>query len=300
MKLFPIILLLALASTVQTFFAQTAPDTEIFLFKINKKNGALVFSEGKNISGNPGYDNQPAFSSDGKKIFFTSIRGAAKDTNIYSYDLRSGGISPVTNSADNEYTAKPFDENVLTFVREGRNQLMTVFKVDLRTGKETPAFSIKEPVAYYAFNRRGDALVWIRYAFMMHWVNAEKNINRYVADYAQPSVPHLVPGTEKFSFMQRHPDDSLWIKEFDPATEAVRPIVESREGKKDYAWMPDGSILMGGADGRIFRFDPKNQVDPKNQAGWLPAADLKSFGTGEITRLAVSPDGKYLALVGSR
>lgn len=269
-------------------FAQ-APDSEIYLFSIEKIDGKYVFSNAKNISKNAGYDNQPSFSLGGRSILFTSNRRES-NFDIYEYSLAEEKISPLVVSENNEYTAKDLDGKTVTFVREGKDQLMTVMKMSRETKEEISAFSIKEPVAYYAFNAKGEALVWIRYAFMMHFVNAEKSINRYVANYAQPSVPHLIPGTENFSFMQRHPDDSLWIKEFNSETEAVRPIITSKDGKKDYVWMQDGSLLIGSGS-KLYRFDEKKDKD------WVLLADLETFGIKEITRMAVSPDGKFLALV---
>lgn len=273
-------------------FAQ-APNSEIYLFSIEKTDGKYSFSNPKNISDNAGYDNQPPFSLDGKSILFTTNRREG-NFDIYEYQIAEMKISPLVTSEDNEYTAKELDGETITFVREGKtDQTMTVYKMNRETKKETPAFSVKEPIAYYAFNGKGDALVWVRYAFMMHFVNTEKSINRYAANYAQPSVPHLIPGTDKFSFMVRHPDDSLWIKEFDPETEAVRPIITSKDGKKDYAWMPDGSLLVGSGS-KLFRFDEKTD------RAWVEIADLSSFGIKEITRMVVSSDGKYLALVDNR
>ncbi len=289
MKLFTIIFVLMLCGSA--VFTQ-APDSEIYLFSIEKKDGKFLFTNGENISQNAGYDNQPSFSLDSKSVFFTSNR-RENNFDIYAYSLADKKISPVITSAANEYTAKEFDKDTLHFVREGEGQLMTVFKFDRPTKKETPAFKINEPVAYYAFNAKGDALVWVRYAFMMHFVNTEKGINRYIADYAQPSVPHLIPETDNFSFMQRHPDDSLWIKEFNSETKAVRPIITSKDGKKDYAFMPDGSLLIGSGS-KLFRFDEKADKD------WVLLADLVSFGIKDITRMTVSPDGKYLALVDNR
>ena len=287
-----LILFLILLLCGLNIFAQ-APDSEIFLFSIDKTDGKYSFSDAKNISNNAGYDNQPAFSLDGKSILFTTNRREG-NFDIYEYSIADGKTSPLVTSVDNEYTAKQLDAETITFVREGKaDQTMTVYKMSRGTKKEMPAFSVKEPIAYYAFNKRGDALVWIRYAFMMHFVNTEKNINRYVANYAQPSVPHLIPGTKNFSFMVRHPDDSLWIKEFDPETEAIRPIITSKDGKKDYTWLPDGSLLIGSGS-KLFRFDEKTDET------WVEIADLSSFGIKEITRMAVSSDGKYLALVDNR
>lgn len=290
MKLFTLFFSVLILSG-QAFFAQ-APDSEIFLFSIDRKDGKYTFTDSKNITNNKGYDNQPAFSLDSKSILFTSSR-RENNFDIYRYNLSDGKISPITSSEDNEYTAKELDENTITFVREGEDQLMTVFKYDNQTKKETLAFKVKEPIAYYAFNKNGDALVWIRYAFMMHFVNAEKSINKYVANYAQPSVPHLIPNTDNFSFMQRQPDDELWIKEFDPKTQSVRPIVNSKDSKKDYCWMPDGSLLIGSGT-KLFRFDEKADKD------WVLLADLSEFGIKDITRISVSFDGKYLALVSNQ
>ena len=281
----------ALTLSGQVISAQSA-DPEIFLFSVRNESGKYVFSGGKNISSNKGYDNQPSFALDSESVFFTSDRRES-NFDIYRYDLADGGTTAVTATNENEYTAKELDGDTITFVREGENQLMTVIKYDRRSKKETPAFKVKEPIAYYAFNSNGDALVWIRYAFFAHWINTSKSINQYVANYVQPSVPHLIPGTEKFSFMQRHPDDSLWIKEFDPATAAVRPIVQAKAGKKDYCWMADGSLLIGSGT-KIYRFDQETDKS------WVEIADLSSFGIKDITRIAASPDGKHVALVNNQ
>lgn len=291
MKLFTFVFTILLFGG-QVLFAQV-PDSEIFLFSIDKKDGKYLFTKGENITNHKGYDNQPSFSSGSISILFTSNRNG-DNFDIYEYDLADKKIVRIIASENGEYTAKEFDKDTITFVREGKeDQAMTVWKYDRRTKQESPALKNKEPVAYYAFNSKGDAFVWIRYAFMMHWINTEKSINRYVANYAQPSVPHLIPGTDNFSFMQRQTDDELWIKEFAPKTQAVRPIVRSKDEKKDYAWMPDGSLLMGSGS-KLYRFDEKTDKD------WVLAADLSAFGIKDITRLSVSFDGKHMALVNNQ
>lgn len=275
----------------QVIFAQ-APDSEIYLFSIQKEGGKYLFSNGKNITNRKGYDNQPFFSKDSKTIYFTTNR-TGNNFDIYKYSLTDNKTSPVVTSEANEYSAKDFDENTLHFVREGKNQLMTVFEFDKKTKKEKKAFKVNEPIAYYAFNKNKDALVWVRYAFFMNFINTEKSINRFVANYAQPSVPHLIPNTNKFSFVQRHPDDSLWIKEFNPENQAIRPIITSKDGKRDYCWMQDGSLLMASGT-ELYRFDEKKDKT------WVLIANLQSFGIKSITRMVVSPDGNYLAVVDNK
>ena len=57
------------------------------------------------------------------------------------------------------------------------------------------------------------------------------------------------------------------------------------------AWTPDGVIFMG-QDSVLYQFDTENRSE-----GWVMVSDLTEFEFDGITRLAVSPDGKYLAVV---
>lgn len=278
-----------LLTGLSSFVVAQQPNSEIFLFSIEKNADKFTFSGGKNITNNAGYDNQPSFSLDNRSILFTSNRNG-KDTNIYEYFLADGKTEQITTSEDNEYTAKDLDGKTLNFIREGGGQVMTIFKYDRQTKQESPALKIKEPVAYYAFNAKGDALVWVRYAFFIHWVNTEKNINRFVTDYAQPSTPQLIPITDNFSFMKRLPNDELWIYEFNPSNQAIRPIAQPKDAKLTYCWLPDGTLLTGSGT-KLFRFDEKT---------WVEIADLASAGIKDIGRLAVNFDGKYLALVSNQ
>ena len=59
-------------------------------------------------------------------------------------------------------------------------------------------------------------------------------------------------------------------------------------GDGDYAWTPDGAILM--SDGTILK-------RWQGGADWQPVAELAALGLAGASRLAVSPDGHTLALV---
>lgn len=287
---FIFLLLLLLGLNYSNFSQQ--PNPEIFLFSVEKSNDKFTFSGGKNITNNAGYDNQPSFTLDNRSILFTSNRNN-KDTNIYEYFLADGKLEQITTSEDNEYTAKDFDGKTLNFIREGSDQTMTIFKYDRATKQESKALKIKEPVAYYAFNTKGDALVWVRYAFFIHWINTEKSVNRFVTDYGQPSTPQLIPNTDNFSFIKRLPNDELWIYEFNPSNQAIRPIVQPKDAKLTYCWLPDGTLLTGSGT-KLFKFNEK--TDKR----WTEIADLASFGIKDIGRVAVSSDGKSLALVSNQ
>jgi hypothetical protein len=93
--------------------------------------------------------------------------------------------------------------------------------------------------------------------------------------------------TGTISFMHR--DGESWlVKEYDPATRAVRVLVPALDGspERDAAWGPDGTLFMT-RGGEVF--------------GWRPGQDgfrlVGDPGIGTLSRLSVSGDGRWMALV---
>jgi hypothetical protein len=61
-------------------------------------------------------------------------------------------------------------------------------------------------------------------------------------------------------------------------------------GSEDLTWLPDGKRLIM-AQGNTLRLWTEG-------AGWSALTDLTTAGVTRMTRLAASPDGKWLAIVG--
>src|SRR4051812_15609586 len=80
------------------------PETDIWLFKLDKdKQKNLVAGKALNITNRKGYDNQPSFSNDGKRIFYVSIK-EDKQADIYYYDLKKKKNIQLAYSAESEYS----------------------------------------------------------------------------------------------------------------------------------------------------------------------------------------------------
>ena len=62
------------------------PETDIWLFKIEKKEGKYNYASPLNITHRKGYDNQPAFSPDGKSILYVCI-DSTNQADIYQYSV---------------------------------------------------------------------------------------------------------------------------------------------------------------------------------------------------------------------
>src|SRR6267142_870801 len=91
---------LAVLAFSATAFAQTPsptptpapPATDIFVIDLTTTpGGKLKLGQPVKITNWAGYNNQPAFMSDGKSVLYTSIRD--KQADIYRYDIRSAATS---------------------------------------------------------------------------------------------------------------------------------------------------------------------------------------------------------------
>jgi hypothetical protein len=84
--------------------------------------------------------------------------------------------------------------------------------------------------------------------------------------------------------------DSGWqIMRLDAATREITPLASTLAGREDYAWLPDGRLVMGSGSA-LYTWDAEANT-------WTPLRDLAAFGIADITRLAASPDGRHLAVV---
>ena len=75
---------------ISLFFASSVlgqlPETDIWLFKIEKKENVYLYTNPLNVTHRVGYDNQPTFSLDGKSILYVVI-DSTKQADIYQYNI---------------------------------------------------------------------------------------------------------------------------------------------------------------------------------------------------------------------
>lgn len=272
------------------------PDWEIHLFDLFESDKGFRIENGSNISSNKGYDNQPFFTPGGETILFSSERDGAQ-TDIYEYVIASRKTAQVTDTKSSEYTPKTSPDNqIITFVRdgEGANPDQSVWQLNRKTGEYSWALNSKEPVGYYHINHEnGDVLFWSRYGFSVQYLNIKKNLNQYVSGNVVPGTPKQVPGTGLFSFAHRQMNGDVWIKSFNPETHAITPIAPVYGTNAEYAWAPNGNLFR--AENNVLYVWKKGEASKE----WTKVQDMSGMFTGTISRLAISPDGKMMALVES-
>ncbi len=103
---------------------------------------------------------------------------------------------------------------------------------------------------------------------------------------------HRIPGELAISFVHKISDDEWWIKRLDLRTQQITPLIHTVPGSEDYAWTPGGVAVMGSGS-VLYQWNSR-------AIGWSVVADLGDQGIEGITRIAVSPAGDRIAIVGVR
>ena len=268
------------------------PECDIYLFDVVVAENLVSIANGQNVTKRSGYDNQPWFTPDSKTFLFTANYQPDR-TDVYEFRLASGEIRQLTDSRDQEYSPQVSKDNqMLSFVTDGETANQSVWSSNREGGNLNwvlKNLGEREPVGYYAWNRSTEKILfWSRYGFSLQLVDLQSNTARYITGDAIPVSPQIIPGTTNFSFAHRQGNGEVWIKELNPKTFAIRPLVMIEGANHHYAWTPNGSILM--AQG-----EKLNQWRPGGK--WEAVADFSEYAMKSPTRVAVSPDGKKLAVV---
>lgn len=299
MRFFQIVTLLALPVLLGNVLAKDEgrpkanfPETEIFLFNLDISAEQDVLTSGVNVTQHVGYDNQPYFTNNSKSFVFS--RGDEYQTDVFEYHLESKNTQQLTNTDATEFSPTPTPDNKsISFVSDRSHSIW----IGKRTTINKPELAQqqnhnKEPIGYYAWNyATGDIFYWSQYGFSVALVNANNQSYHFVSGHAVPSTPHVIPGSNNFSFVHRQTNGEVWIKKFDPDSKSISPIVPTVGSNSNYIWAPDGSILMI-EDNALYRWTETAEN------GWQQIADLTKFGIQGANRIAISPDASKLAVVG--
>lgn len=274
--------------SLRILFAQ--PATEVYVFELNSKGKSYELRKALNVSANPGqYDNQPSFSSDGKVLYYVS-QDTAGQTDIFFYQLESGtktNFSQTPTASEYSPTLTP-DGRFISCIRVvGEEQLL--WKFPLAGGK--PVVVVPELViGYHAWGNESTVVSFVLGEPQTLQVsNLISNTHKIVAENVGRSI-HRIPGQNLISFLQNKSDQPALIKSLNPETGEISIIGGALSDSQNMAWTKNGEILMGQGHSLF--------IWSKNKPEWSKIAALdKQFGLKEITRLAVSPDGKKLAVV---
>ena len=281
---------LALLFAAAPAAAQTA--TDIYLLEIAERDGrVIVLGAPARVTDRPGYDNQPAFTPDNAAVLYTSIRDGQADT--YRFDIRSGATTQITSTPESEYSPTPMPGGArfsVVRVEADSTQRLWSFAAD---GSD-PGLLLEDvaPVGYHAWlDSARVGLFVLGEPPTLRLADVRTGRARVVARAIGRSI-QAIPGRPSLSFTQRIGDE-WWIRELNVDGRQIRPVAPMKGPDEYHAWTPSGSLLAAHGTGVY-------QWESSGVGGWRLVADLAESGLGAVTRLAVSPDGRRVAVVCDR
>jgi len=280
------ILFLILSFASIQLFAQ--PNTEVFLAEIETIDGKVQLLNLRNISNNHGYDNQPSFFDD-KTILFSSTRNG--QTDIAKYDIPSTKITWVSNTqTGSEYSPLRIPESdKISSVRLDTSGLQRLYAYSLEINN-SELIRDDAKVGYHFWYSKDILMNTVLVENRMDLVlsNLKEKTNTTIEKNVGRSL-HKIPNSDLISYIVKA-GDSRSIKSFNPITGESNVVSPLPKNTEDICWLSESSILVPTSRG-IYNVKPNSKENPSIIA--LP----KAQEIGVISRMAVSSDGKYLALV---
>lgn len=273
--------------------AQASPDTDIWVFPFSESPLTVDVASGYRATQRRGYDNQPAFLPGGKFLLFTAIDETGQ-ADIYRFDLRGHLAEPVIQTfPESEYSATPVPGNErISVIRVEADSTQRLWTFDLAGGTPEVLLPDLQPVGYHAWIDDDRLAVFILGSpATLQVASLAPGRSATVAARDIGRSLHRIPKRGTVSYVQLRDGMNGIITELDPETGETSALAPVLQGNEFHAWTPAG-VLLSGEGSRLFRW-----VEGSDR-GWVEVADLGRMGVRGISRIAVSPEGDRIAVVG--
>ncbi len=274
--------------------AQTAPPaTDIYLVRLRGPAGSVISDPPVNLTHRPGYDNEPAFTPDGRAILFASIRGDGQ-ADVYRVDITSHVITRVTRTPESEYSPTPMPGRPgFSVVRVERDSAQRLWAFHADGSAPTLLLPGIAPVGYFVWlDAHRVALYVLGKPNALEIADLGSGKPRTIAHDIGRSLQRI-PGSRRFSFVQ-HADSGWYLETADPDARdgAVHRVIRMLP-KADYVVWESPTAVLTAVGTMVYRLDLSAGAAPH----WTLIADFREDGLRNLSRLALSPDGRWLAIV---
>jgi ketosteroid isomerase-like protein len=269
-------------------------DSEVWVGSLDMSGGRFFVSNPVNISKHPGYDNQPAFFSDGKLVFTSQIAvldetGHAVQAVIH--DFAKGKSTPVPGALG--FSPTPAADGSLMLLREGHVVLHD------SSGRESQLTETTD-AGYFT---RFDEQTWVLYMN-----DKQRRIVMYdpktkaleTMALGSMTAPFRIPGKRAVSFVavepfpapaDNAPPRKLFLRQLNLDDHHVTTLASiSFPTSGSHVWTSRGTLLMASGHA-IYEWNPTKPDD------WPIAATFDDPELQGLTRIAISPRGDRIALV---
>ncbi|MEO7711951.1 MAG: hypothetical protein ABIV10_03455 [Gemmatimonadaceae bacterium] len=283
---------LALALIMSTGVGVRAqvPNPDVYLAPLSRQGDSLIVGPAENVTRRPGYDNQPSFTPDARAVLYTAV-GADGQSDIWRYDIRTRRAVRVTATPESEYSATVMPGGKrFSVIRVERDSTQRLWSFALDGSDPRLVLTALQPVGYHVWLGADQLAVYVLGTpSTLHVVDRDGS-NDVVRARDIGRALQRIPGQRWYSFARRDSAKELWIVGQPFEGGPIAPLVPAPTDNEYHAWTPSGTLLSA-SEGDIVRWNAHTGDD----AEWFTVATIP--GVKNISRLAVSPDGRWLAFV---
>ncbi len=275
------------------------PGMDIYLAPLTwDEAGAPSLGEFANATDRAGYDNQPFFDRDAA-AFFYSAETDDGTTDIFRYDIETGERQAViVTPGVGEYSPQrpPNAEEHVTVVRQDEEGVQNVYISAPLEAAYTPVLDL-DPVGYYAWDESGGAIVMFVLGEPMTLQSFDFDTLETSTVFENPgrSIHALPGGGVMFSAPREDASAAVYSLTVDDGESEY--LFDLPGEAQDFALVrnDDGDGLTGAfaADAGALYFLPAGEAE------WREVAELSAHGIESATRIAVSADASWIAIVGA-
>ena len=256
-------------------------ETEVYLLALTKDLDSPI-----NISQNPGYDNQPSFW-DNDHLLYTRTRTG--QTDIVRYNLNSKKTEWLCDTSQgSEYSPLRIpDSEAFSAIRLDTTGFQRLYRYT-EDGKSELLFSPLK-IGYHHWVSDNTLLCTVLVEDYMNLMLVQPNSSAKLITEKVGRSLHRIPKSSQLSFIQQKEGRSI-LSSIDLTTQNIQTLLPLPEGVQDVAWLASGTLIFGQGN-TLFQWDPNTSSGIQV---WKKLSRINN-----ISRLALSPNGKLLALVGN-
>jgi len=238
-----------------------------------------------NITKREGYDNQPSFSPDSKKIFYVSFR-EDNQADIYQYDLRHRRTNAVTKTPISEYSpVLTADGKFITSVVVENDSSQCIHFINSLNGIHETKLDV-DSVGYYTFLNQ-DTIVYYKltepHSLRYHIKSSSED--RWLGNFPSRAFKPISRNTLLYGLKDT---SKIIFYTYNFLLRKAEKFATYPSLNEDFVWHPIlGLVKSEGL--QILYYDSLLQE-------WKILFDLSAFGLKKITRFDIDPKTNYLVV----
>lgn len=285
-------LVVLLLTILMEINATAQVETHLYLFQVEQVEDCYAVSKPRYISSfNPcGYTDQPSFTPLGDVLVSAKMAGDDQH-DIWLISTETGSYKRLTQTSANEFSPRVTpDGRCYSVVRQVKGDTTSqVWQFPVFGGKYKSITPKVGSVGNYAWINENEIGLFCKEGSQSRLATYNKNSQTLTRLITSLGTTMISDRMGSLYYIHKYNGTAWYLKQYNHDSHNIDIINETPVKSEVMGMSPDGTFFMG-KDSKIYSYQPGSST-------WKECADLSMFGIHQISRIAISPDGKHMALV---